>query len=289
MKKALLSFSMFLVGCGGMQTPTDGGTGGGEGHHHDEVTELKFAAKVGTQDFACGNTYTLGTTNTEYKPRDLRFYVSDVVLTSTDDLEVPFTLSASAFQGDGVALIDFEDATGECSSGGTSQKNTSLVGTAEGGHYKAITFTLGIPFAKNHVDATAAAAPLNSSAMFWSWNSGFKFMKIDGVTTGLPMGHNLHVGSTGCMAGATPNTVSSCTAENRARITVTGFNTENGVVVLDLAKLFEGSDLDTNQAGAPGCMSGATDPECAPIFQRLGLPFGGNAAVTQTVFSATTN
>ena len=48
-----------------------------------------------------------------------------------------------------------------------------------------------------------------------------------------------------------------------------------------------------NQAGAAGCMSGGTDPECAGVFQALaidwkadgtgtGLPIAGGAA--QTVF-----
>jgi hypothetical protein len=32
-------------------------------------------------------------------------------------------------------------------------------------------------------------------------------------------------------------------------------------------------------------MSGATDPECAPLFQKFGLAFGTTPAGTQTVFS----
>jgi hypothetical protein len=33
----------------------------------------------------------------------------------------------------------------------------------------------------------------------------------------------------------------------------------------------EDSDLTMNGGGAVGCMSGPTDPECAAIFERLGL------------------
>ena len=54
-----------------------------------------------------------------------------------------------------------------------------------------------------------------------------------------------------------------------------------------------GNDITRNQAGAAGCMSGGTDPECAGVFQALaidwkadgtgtGLPIAGGAA--QTVF-----
>lgn len=279
MKRVALSSALFFAACGGstMEPP---------GHHHDDVTELRFAARVGAQAFACGDTYTLGTTATSYQPRDLRFYVSEVALVDEDGAEVPFTLTANDFQGAGVALLDFEDATGECANG-TAAKHTTLAGNAAGGHYKAVVFTLGVPFAQNHQDATAAAKPLNSSAMFWSWNAGYRFLKLEGTTTGLPNGHNVHVGSTGCTAGADPNTVTGCAAENRVRITLSDYAPKTSTIVLDVAKLLEGSDLDVNQTGAPGCMSGATDTDCAPIFERLGLPFGGAAATTQTAFSIT--
>jgi uncharacterized repeat protein (TIGR04052 family) len=156
---------------------------------------------------------------------------------------------------------------------------------AKGAHYKAISFTVGVPFEQNHQDAAAAAAPLNSTAMFWSWMGGYKFLKIDGVTTGLPMGHNVHLGSTGCVAGATPNSVASCSTSNRVRVTLQGFDPEAKAVALDIASLLAGSNLDVNMAmSAPGCMSGATDADCAPIFAKLGLPFGAAAAGVQGAF-----
>lgn len=278
MNRVLLSSALLLVACGPEMEPP--------GHHHDEVTELRFAAKVGAQDFACGSTFTLGTTSTTYKPRDLRFYVSELTLIDEDGAEVPFTLATDSFQGDGVALLDFEDGTGECANG-TTETHRTITGTAPGGHYTSLVFTLGLPFALNHRDATAAAAPLNSTAMFWSWNAGYKFLKADGITTGLPNGHNVHVGSTGCVAGATPNTVTECAAPNRVRITLADFAPKTSVVNFDLAALLAGSDLDVNQMGAPGCMSGGTDTDCAPIFQRVGLPFAGAAAMTQTIFTIT--
>ncbi|MCU0696256.1 MAG: metallo-mystery pair system four-Cys motif protein [Myxococcaceae bacterium] len=271
-----------LAACGPIATTPDGGGG----HTHADVTQLTFKAKVGTQDFACGQTYSLGTPATQYRPRDLRLYVHDVVLTTEEGVDVPFTLTDDGtFQRGGIALLDFENKAGDCSAG-TEATHTVLKGLAEGGHYEKLSFTVGVPFAQNHQDAAAAAAPLNSTAMFWNWNGGYKFAKIDGLTTGLPNGHNLHLGSTGCMAGPTPNSVASCTNANRPRVTLP-FNPELGkAVVLDLARLFEGSNLDTNTAmTAPGCMSGATDPECAPLFQKFGLPFGTQAAGTQTFFS----
>jgi hypothetical protein len=35
--------------------------------------------------------------------------------------------------------------------------------------------------------------------------------------------------------------------------------------------LFAASDVTRNLGGAQGCMSGATDPECAAVFDALGI------------------
>lgn len=269
-----------LTACGpAASTTRDAGA-----HVHNDVTKLTFKAKVGTQDFACGQTYQVGMPATQYKPRDFRLYVHDVVLTTQEGTDVPFVLTDDgAFQRAGVAMLDFENKAGECSNG-TEVTHTTLDGNAEGGHYHKLSFTLGVPFDQNHQDAAAALAPLNSTAMFWNWMGGYKFLKIDGVTTGLPTGHNLHVGSTACVAGATPNSVASCSNPNRVRVTL-DFDPDEQVVVLDLASLFETSNLDTNLAmSAPGCMSTPTDTDCAPVFSKLGLPFGGAAAGAQAFF-----
>lgn len=270
---------LVATACSPITTTPDGGA-----HGHDDVTQLRFKAVVGSQDFSCDRTYQVGTPTTQYKPRDFRLYVNDVKLTTEDGSEVAFTLAADGeFQGQGVGLLDFENKAGDCSNG-TAATHTTLTGTASGGHFKKLSFTLGVPFEQNHQDAAAAPAPFNSTVMFWNWMGGYKFLKVDGFTTGLPTGHNLHIGSTGCVAGTTPNSVASCSAPNRTRITL-DFDPEKHVVALDLAALVDGTNLDTNLAmTAPGCMSGPTDTDCTGIFERLGLPFGGRAAGTQQFF-----
>ncbi len=70
------------------------------------------------------------------------------------------------------------------------------------------------------------------------------------------------------------------------------FDPATHAVAFDIAPLFAGTNFDSaDGGGAPGCMSGETpanpatsDPECAPIFSGLGLPFNGAAAGAQTAF-----
>lgn len=265
-----------LVACGPASSTNDGGTGGGGGSSMG-VTSIAFKAKVGTQDFACGQTYTLGNPQTQYQPRDFRLYVHDVKLVAHDGSTAPFALTDDGvWQRAGIALLDFENKAGECANG-TTETNVTLRGGAPANDYHQLKFTLGVPFSANHQDATAALPPLNTTAMFWSWMGGYKFLRADGVTTGLPMGHNLHLGSTACVAGSTPNSVERCDNPNRLEVTL-DFDPTVDAVVVDLAAVLGDVAIDTNLANsAPGCMSAPTDVDCAPIFANLGLGFGGTA------------
>ncbi|WP_224244572.1 MbnP family copper-binding protein [Hyalangium gracile] len=241
---------------------------------------ITFKPMVGSQPFACGQTYTnLGTTGTTYEPKDFRLYVHNVRLLSHGVTEVPVELADDgAWQQEGLALLDFENKTGLCSNG-TTAMNNRVVGTVPAGHYSGLRFTVGLPFEKNHQDASTARAPLNISTLFWGWAGGYIFIRMDGRTTGLPAGHSLHLGSTECQLSG-PNQVTSCGRPNRFEVEIAGFDpTASKAVVLDVAALLAGTNLDTNQAEtAPGCMSESTDNDCAPIFQRLGLGFGGAQA-----------
>jgi uncharacterized repeat protein (TIGR04052 family) len=284
MNLRLAALTLLLAACGGAGPASDAGAPPDAGADPGvPVTALAFKAKVGSADFACGQTYSVGSPATQYQPRDFRFYVHEVTLTTEQGTEVPFTLTDDgSFQGDGVALLDFEDNTGACK--GTPETHATLRGLAPAGRYTAVSFTLGVPFAKNHQDAAAASPPLNATAMFWNWQGGYKFLKVDSVTTGLTAGHNLHLGSTGCQPGPTPNSVASCDNPNRVKVTLEGFS-PGKAIVLDLAALVAASNLDVNQPmSAPGCMSSPTDLDCAPVFARLGLPFGSSAAVPQVAF-----
>jgi uncharacterized repeat protein (TIGR04052 family) len=234
---------------------------------------------VGSQDFACGQLYTgVGTTATTYEPKDLRLYIHNVRLLS-HGTEVPLTLTDDgAWQRDGLAMLDFENKTGLCSNG-TEATNDRLVGTAPEDHYTGLRFSVGVPFEKNHEDVSTAAAPLNVSTLFWSWEGGYKFLRMDGRTRGLPNGHSLHVGSTACQTSG-PNQVTSCQNANRFEVEIADFDpTQSQRVVLDVAALFSNANLDVNQASTPpGCQSTSTDADCAPLFQRLGLAFGDTQA-----------
>ena len=251
-----------------------------------QAVSIRFAAEVGGQAFACGTSYPgLGTPPTAYVGTDFRFYVSSVLLTPVGGgAGVPVTLTGNDNQADGLALLDFENNTGACQMGSTATY-TTLVGTVPPGSYDGISFVVGVPEDKNHLDYAAAITPLNAPGMHWAWRAGYKFLKIDGAIGAA--GFNLHLGSTGC-PGADPAAppTSACTNGNRMSIALTGFDPATDTIVADIAPVLATSNLSVNTPmTAPGCMSFPGDPECLPIFPRLGLSYETAVAADQQLFT----
>jgi uncharacterized repeat protein (TIGR04052 family) len=274
---------------------------------------LRFAAKVGRQPFTCGTTYTLGKPATAVTANDFRLYVSDIALVDAGGKSIPLTLEQDGkWQYKTVALLDFENKAGACVNGTTEQRDR-IIGTVPKGNYTGLRFTLGVPFKLNHADSTVAPSPLNLTGLWWNWQLGYKFMRLDfqKATQNQPNpptpGHShqsqslhgqsnmpgdasggfpIHLGSTGCAAEPPTQPPTTCRNPNRAIVTLPRFDVDQNVIVADLARLVAKTNLTQNQPKtAPGCMSEPTDRDCQGIMAQLGLPFAGQFAIAQTFFS----
>ena len=252
----------------------------GDGDPSSEVHHtLTFAAVAGGRAVACGETFALGDPATAAEISDLRFYVHDVRLLTAAGAEVPLALDDDGRWQDGaVALLDFEDKAGACTTG-TTDTHTRIDGTAPEGDYTGVAFTIGVPEALNHQDAATAGSPLNLSSLFWSWTGGYKFFRLDLDTAN--GGWHVHIGSTACTGG--PATPISCAHPNRPEVRLTGVVPGEDTVALDLAALLSDSDLGSGDAG---CQSSADEPDCAAIFSHFGLSLDDAAAPAQTAFAA---
>lgn len=250
---------------------------------------LSFHGMVGDQDFACGTVYNgIGTGLSQYIPSDFRFYVSNVKLLTIAGEEVPLDMDSDGVwqvsqDGQSVAMIDFETGPDNGCNDGNSATNTEVHGTVPAGVYTGVKFDLGLPFAINHRDVSTAPSPLNFSAMFWSWNGGYRFLKID---TGDDK-FRVHLGSTGCNGGSPSRPPTSCDHPNLPTISLTGFNPSHSVIVADIAALLADNNIDTNVPETPpGCASDPNDTDCVPVFSHLGLNFADGSAspATQSFF-----
>lgn len=259
----------------------------------DQPVAIQFAAEIGGKPFSCTDTYTgLGSTAASVKGVDYRLFVSAAALVRADGSLQPIKLEQDGkWQLDDLALLDFEDATGGCKGTGNPDLNTTLRGTVPDGAYTGLTFTVGVPFEKNHVDPTVAASPLNTTAMFWNWQGGFRFVRIDLVPTDRtengPKGWFLHLGSTQCAAKSKTEAPSACANSNRIALRFDRFDPKNNVVVIDPAPVIAGADLRVNAPEtSPGCMSFPGDADCKTVMARLGQSYGDIPAGEQLLLKA---
>jgi uncharacterized repeat protein (TIGR04052 family) len=279
--------------------------GGGDDPGPRDIA-LEFGAVSGTTAVKCATPIVgLGSGAVTAQLKDFRFYVSNVRMVRADGSEAALVLGADdawnlSAGNDRVTLIDLEDATGSCA-GGTAATNAVVRGTVPAGAYVGVKFTMGVPFALNHTDYAAAPQPLASQAMAWSWQSGRKFAKIEVTDPDGAIGNwtaktfNVHLGSTGCTGNPANGQTVSCSAPNRMEVSLGNFDASAQKIAVDLQALLAGTDITVNRAGAAGCMSGGTDPECPNVFRALaidwkadgtgtGQPIAGGAS--QTLFRA---
>jgi uncharacterized repeat protein (TIGR04052 family) len=244
---------------------------------------LRFAAKVGSEDFACGTRYEgVGATGATVEPQDFRFYVQDVRLIDSAGVEVPVTLDERApWQSAGVALLDFEDAQGACFNGDAAT-NFTVTGSVPPGDYDGVVFANGVPEALNHADPVTLPAPLQVGSMSWGWLLGFRFVRAElvqvaeaGAIPGLGL---LHLGSTACTGSPQAGSV-TCARSNRNEVRLTRFDPAASTIVADIGALFADTDLGQDAQ----CHS--SGDACPALFDNIGLSLASGAPQeAQSVF-----
>jgi uncharacterized repeat protein (TIGR04052 family) len=163
-----------------------------------QAIEVRFKGLVGKEALACGKEYPgIGASSSKITPKDFRFYVRDLRVLDDKGAVIPVDLDQDGkWQLDRIALLDFEDRTGRCEQG-TPDMNDRIKGTVPSGTIvKGVRFRLGLPPERNHAPSIRnAPAPLNLSAMIWSWSTGYLFVRMDyEKVDGAPRSFAVHLG-----------------------------------------------------------------------------------------------
>ena len=274
-----------------------------EGGFVEEPVKISFEARVAGEPFKCGQDFTgLGSDGATGTPQDLRFYVHDVRLITEDGAEHPVDIEDDGdYQGGGVALLDFEDGSGNCING-TNSIHTTITGIvraaprhgAGANHFIGLRFRIGVPEDVNHDDLTALPSPLNDTTMSWSWNYGHIFFAAWGVFGGdAPYTAGLHVGSMGCEGDAMAGQIVSCANSNRPEIALEGFDVDANKVIVDWGAVWAQLPLAAPSADCEemdgettcACHSFGPDALCTTLFTPLGLDWkDGKDTSNQSVF-----
>lgn len=121
-----------------------------------------------------------------------------------------------------------------------------------------IYFELGVPFHLNHNNPLTAQAPLNVSEMFWSWQLGHKFFRLDTQD-----GFSFHLGSTGCKSASRLRPATApCSYPNKFKFEVKNYQ-PGRPILFDLDALLAGVNQEQS------CMSDQANPTCQALFNNL--------------------
>lgn len=250
---------------------------------------IPFTARVGERVVECRQAYDgVGRTGSQLELQELTAYVHDVELLLSDGERTPVELvDDGRWQGQGIALLDFDDGTGGCTA--SAETNRELRARAPGlDDAVGLAFRIGVPPELNHLDASTVQPPLDDPAAWWGWKAGYVFLQLTITTPGHDF-YYAHVGSTECDGSVGEGF--SCADDHLIDVRLDEFEPGRDGVTMDLGALLSGVDVDApvdTEAGdsVPGCMSTPLDAECVPIFAALGRDFdSGGPGASQVVFT----
>lgn len=189
----------------------------------------------------------------------LQFYVSDVWLQRHDGTWKEFSLSKdSTWQNGQVALLDL---------GPGSQGNRSVTGTVDAGEYSGIRFSVAVPFGLNHANPVSAGAPLDRPELYWTWQSGYKFFRLEFQHDS--HAYAFHLGSTGCSsASALRPPLQACAQPNIVRVELPSFDPGRHRIAIRASSLIS-IFRQGNQSSCSGDY--ASDPTCSMAYAAAGL------------------
>lgn len=153
-----------------------------------------------------------------YTVKTFKFYVSNIQLTSTDN--------RNSAEKESYHLVDL-----------SSPESREISASLAGGTYKRIQFMIGVDSVRNVSGAqTGALDPM--LGMFWTWNTGYIFAKLEGtapVSTEPGQAFTYHIG--GFKTGS--NAIRTVLLDFPANKLVTIGTTNMVIIDVDLAKWFD--------------------------------------------------
>jgi uncharacterized repeat protein (TIGR04052 family) len=256
---------------------------------------IGFEARVGSEPWSCSGSYALGSPPSEARPGQMRLFVSDLAVLEEDGSSAQVVLDEDAWQGNfaelghTVALLDFDDATGNCRFS-DADTHSAITGWVPGNvDFVGLSFRIGVPDALNHQDAGLAPPPLNRPGLWWSQRDGQVSLRIELDTVNAdshrmptvddrtaPGGWQLWLAQTVVHApyprGQDPASSASddcadlavpgCPVDLQPRVVLDDFDVTSDRVALDVGALFQDVDFTRSAFDPPpeGRAPAVTDP-----------------------------
>ncbi len=230
-------------------------------------------------DLDCQTKFNANEENRAWIVEQLQFFISDIEFGSAEIGWQRAQLTHSAYQSNGTVLLGKNCR--ETSQLGLSNHNENwMIEFASDINLSAVSamrFTVGVPFSVNHLNPISQKSPLNSPSMFWVWQTGHKFIRLELAAENQPW--LFHLGSTGCKSASVMRAPErACHYPNRFtfELPLTQVIGNNFVLAFDLAALLNNVDLNPLSS----CQSERDKLSCQQLFQNLSIAERNTDAVS---------
>lgn len=200
---------------------------------------LEFDNVVGSQNLQLNGPQTYTNANgDQFNVTLLNYYISNVKLK----------------KGDGTVYTVPQDSSYFLVKESVAASREIKLKNIPAGDYTEVTFTVGVDSTRNTMDLSKRTGMLDPAAnsgednMYWSWNSGYIFFKMEGLSpqaTADAAGNKkfrYHIGGFGGMNSKTINNIKTITRTfGGEKATVRSSITPQLHIVVDILKAFEGS------------------------------------------------
>lgn len=203
-----------------------------DGDKKGELT-VEFDNIVGDEQLNLNTSSYTNNSGEQFKITKLKYYVSNFELTKADGSTFTVPQDSSYF------LID-ESEVGE---------HLATLQVPEG-EYTSIKFMVGVDSLRNTMDIAQRTGVLDPTAaggdMYWSWNSGYIFFKMEGTSPASTQTDNIfqyHIGGFGGYSSPTINNIKTVTINLRDRgvAQVKATKETNIHLTVDVMKIFNGA------------------------------------------------
>jgi len=199
--------------------------------------------------------------NKKWHYTQLQFFVSSIELQNNKLEWQKASLIKSVYQTDKIALL------GEHCDSSNKKNNANwrliLDPKIDLTKITRIRFHLGLPFAINHLNPLTQESPLNISTMFWGWQKGHKFLRLEMASSN--DNWLFHLGSIGCKAASPLRAPKEeCRYPNRYVFELPIYD-ENNQITFDLSTLLSNMTI-TEQAS---CQSSPNKSSCQALFSNF--------------------
>ena len=212
---------------------------------------------------------TLNIQSHQWQLSQLAYFVSSVEVRFDTEQWHQVDFIVSDWQTSQTALVWFPRDCGQAQSLTANTQLILALSQQEWDTVTALRFELGVPFETNHQNPLTQPSPLNISEMFWSWQMGHKFVRLDMLTQSDALGTvswSYHLGSIGCQSASKMRSPSEpCSQSNMTQHTLVN-RAQSGGLRFDLSALLN----NINPAEQRGCMfHHAHEVSCPVLTQNL--------------------